>query len=139
MISVFIDANIFLEIFLAQKKKEKCVELLEKIKNGKIVAFTSNFIVFGVSLILEKYAKKPEEIKSVIENLFSIDNLKIYDLTPSDLIDATKLMKKYGLGLEDSLCLQGAVINNSERLVSFDKDFDKVTYIKRTEPSELLK
>ena len=64
--------------------------------------------------------------------------LSVYDLTPSDMIDATKIIKKYNLSLEDAYSLQGALINKVRRFVSFDKDFDKVKDVKRVEPRDIL-
>jgi predicted nucleic acid-binding protein len=42
---VFVDANIFLEIALGDKKSEECKSIIDEIREGKLVAYTSGFII----------------------------------------------------------------------------------------------
>ncbi|OGI15662.1 hypothetical protein A3K63_04490 [Candidatus Micrarchaeota archaeon RBG_16_49_10] len=136
--SVFVDVNIFVELFLEQEKQKECFDFFELINKNKLKAYTSDFIIFGSSLILERSGKKPSEIKKFLEDVFNIKGLTVYDLTPSDMINATKNMKNYNLSLEDAFSLQGALENKIKDFVSFDRDFDKVKIIKRVEPKDFI-
>ena len=135
---VFLDVNIFLELLLEQEGQEECLKFFNSIKDGKIEAYTSDFIIFGTTLILERNGKKPNEIKQFLEDVFSIKGLNLFILTPSDMINAAQNMKKYNLTLEDSYSLQGALVNKIKNFVSFDKDFDRVKPIERLEPKDFL-
>ncbi len=135
---VFLDVNIFVELFLEQRRQSECVTFFNLIRENQIKGYTSDFVIFGSSLVLERNGKKPNEIKQFLEDVFNIEGLTVCDLTPSDTIDATASMKKYDLSLEDAYSLQGAIVNKIKNFVSFDKDFDKVKEVERVEPKDLL-
>lgn len=135
---IFLDVNIFVELFLEQRRQSECVTFFNLIKENKIKGYTSDFVIFGSSLVLERNGKKPNEIKQFLEDVFNMEGLTVCDLTPSDMIDATRNMKKYNLSLEDAYSLQGAILNEIEKFASFDKDFDRVDKIKRVEPKDFL-
>ena len=134
-----LDANIFLEVELAQERAEECLDLLEKIKDGLITASVSDFTVDGIVLIMEQKGKDWKSIRKFLLSLFQYQGLIIYKSTTADKIAATDHMAAYSLDFEDSLTLQCALANNCSALVSFDKDFNSVKEIKRITPAEALR
>lgn len=47
-----IDTNIFLELFLNQKRADECEILLNKIANGEIEAVITSFTIYAIKAIL---------------------------------------------------------------------------------------
>jgi len=47
-------------------------------------------------------------------------------------------MKNYDLGFDDALALQAMKENRIKNIISYDKDFDKIPYVKRIQPESLL-
>ena len=44
---IFIDANIFLEVALGDKKTKECKKLLNNVNDGQSQAYTSDFIIYS--------------------------------------------------------------------------------------------
>ena len=131
---VFIDANIFLEVILKDEKNESCKNYLNKIKNNEIMAITSDFIIYTCLLQIERNIKDNEKLKKFILGINSLNGLEIIRPYLTDIHNAIKIANKESLDFDDSLvvsCMKSANIN---KLVSFDKHFDKVKTIKRIEP-----
>ena len=63
---VFIDANIFLEIILKDKKNEECKKFLKRIIDGEILGITSDFIVFTCLLQIQHKTKDLNKMKDFI-------------------------------------------------------------------------
>ena len=51
---------------------------------------------------------------------------------------ATNHMRDYGLDFDDALTLQAMKENRIDKIISYDKDFEKVPFIKRVQPENLL-
>jgi predicted nucleic acid-binding protein len=128
---MLIDTNIFLEILLEQKNTDKCKAFLREVFEGKTSAFISSFSIDTIALILTRSKVEPEKIKFFLSSLLSYKGLKIYYVRVNDRINCIDLMKNYNLDYEDALILQCCISTKSNRLVSFDKHFDKVKEIKR--------
>ncbi|MEW5955269.1 MAG: type II toxin-antitoxin system VapC family toxin [Candidatus Micrarchaeota archaeon] len=133
-----LDANIFLEVQLAQAKASECEELLEAVRKGTAEAVVSDFSIYTVALVMENNAKSPDEIKNFFASLFAYDGLRIHQLSNEDRVAATLLMQKHRLSLDDALVLQCAVASKASSLVSLDRHFDKVNEIKRLTPGQAL-
>jgi predicted nucleic acid-binding protein len=132
-----IDANIFIEISLSQKNSLKCESFLRKVRDGKINAVVSDFTVCGITIVLERCGKSWEDIRTFLVSLLHYKGLMIYSSSLADKINATTLMKKYSLDFEDSLTLQCALAAGANSLVSYDKDFGRVSEISLVTPSDV--
>lgn len=134
---VFVDANIFLEIFLKNNKIEDCKKFLEKSRLGDISTFTSDFIVY-TCLIQIQY--KTKEINNMNDFVIFINtlNLNILRLNIANIPRTVELMNKYKLDFDDALVVSFMKDNNIKTLISFDRDFDKVNIIKREEPIKYI-
>ncbi len=133
----FIDANTFLEIELADARKEECESLLEKVAQNKSIALTSDFILCSIliELIKKSTIKKARDFITFLETVKSIE---IYQPALKTLFIALNKMEKYDLDFDDALVVACMLENKIKTLVSFDKHFDKVKEIKRVEPGRIL-
>jgi len=128
-----IDANIFLEIELKQKRLHECKAYLKKVRDGEIDAITTNFIVDTVSILMDESGCDPAEIRMFNLSLLKYKGLGIYDLTMTDRIAATERMKQFKLDLDDATAYAAMMSMGIAEIVSMDKHFDKIPDIKRME------
>lgn len=129
-----IDANIFLEIELKQKRLHDCKAYLNKVRNGENKAITTNFIVDTISILMDYAGCDPTQIRTFNLSLLRYKGLSIYDLTMVDRISATEHMKRFNLDFDDATAYAAMTANGISEIVSMDKHFDKIPEIKRTEP-----
>ncbi|MBS3074814.1 type II toxin-antitoxin system VapC family toxin [Candidatus Pacearchaeota archaeon] len=134
----FIDANIFLEIQLADKKKEECKNFLRKVNGGEFSAITSNFIVYSSLLQIYNKFNSVERMKKFILSLSGIENLEIFAPNIEIILKTLDKMKEYNLDFDDALVVASMFANKIKKLVSFDKHFDKIKEIERIEPKDAL-
>ena len=134
----FIDANIFLEVFLKDRRWEEAMEFLFKVSTDEISCLTSDFIIFSIALNIQDKLKSTEYMKKFILSIGNMKGLKIARFTPSILLFTVSLMEKYNLDFDDSLQIAYMKAFGIREIVSFDSDFDKVTEIERVEPKDIL-
>ena len=135
---LFIDANIFLEVELDDKRSEECRELLLEIYNKRIKSITSDFIVYTCLIQLENKASVAY-MENFITFLDNMRNIEVHSPAYKTLYNAFETMKKYGLDFDDALVVSTMTSLGIKQLISFDKHFDKVKEIKRLEPVQFLK
>jgi len=134
---VLVDANIFLEVALDQEKADECQEFLDKIFEGKIKVFTTDFIIDSVILTLESKGAEIKQIKEFLLNLFASKGLTIFSPDFMDKVIALELSKDLKIDFEDSLVLVAMKALKIKELVSFDSDFDKIGWVKRITPDKI--
>ena len=130
----FIDANIFLELMLDDKKANICESFFEKIKNEETNFYTSDFIIYTCLLQIEQKIKSLKVMGEFIYFINNLNNLSILRPSIKDIYNSLHISKKYKLDFDDALVVSVMAENNIQNLISFDKDFDKVSMIKREEP-----
>ena len=130
----FIDANIFLELMLDDKKANICESFFEKIKNEETNFYTSDFIIYTCLLQIEQKIKSLKVMGEFIYFINNLNNLSILRPSIKDIYNSLHISKKYKLDFDDALVVSAMVENNIQNLISFDKDFDKASMIKREEP-----
>ena len=131
---LFIDANIFLEIIFADNKMKDCEEFLHKVRNDKINIFTSDYILCTCLMPIEKKSHLPDNLRKFMLILDNLNELEIMVPSPDAIYTAFEIMEKYKLDFDDALVVGTMKSLGIEKLVSFDKDFDKVKEIERVEP-----
>ncbi len=131
---VFLDANIFLEIALNDKKSEDCKKLLDEVMRGKIKAYTSDFIVYSCLLQIQFKTKETKQMKNFILFINSIDNLTILRPSLFDMEKAVEYKEKWKLDFDDGLVVSCMVNNGIKTLISLDSDFNKVPLIMKRIP-----
>jgi len=134
----FVDANIFLEVFLKDNRWEEARDFLNKLSKEEFKGVTSDFIVFSILLQIQDKAKSTDLMKDFITALGNIEGLKVAHFTYGILLKAMVLMEKYGLDFDDSLQVGFMESMGIKEIISFDKDFDRIPGIKRVEPRETL-
>lgn len=132
----FIDTNIFLEIELEDKRKEDCEILFRKILNEKEKGLVSDFIVYSILIELTEKStlKKAREFLNFLDIM---KNIEIFIPDKETLFSAMKFVEKYKLDFDDALVVSCMISNKIKKLVSFDKDFDRVKEIERIEPNQI--
>ena len=132
-----IDANIFLEVELGQERSEECEKLLDAVAQGKMQAVISDFHVDSIIIVMESHGIDHETIRKFLVSLTKYSGLQVYYSSLDDRIKATNYMRDHKLDFDDAFCVQCAIANQST-IISFDRDFDKVSNVKRLEPKDLL-
>lgn len=135
---MFIDANIFLEIQLGQSRSQECKIFLERADAGELRAFTSDFIVDSIVIIMENKGVRISRILRFLLALMASKGISIYNHPFTDRIFATEVMLKSGLTFDDSMVAVALKSLETERVVSFDTHFDDLKGIKRVEPKDLI-
>lgn len=133
-----IDANIFLELLLDQKRAEECEAFLELLQNGSVHGAITDFTIDSVVVVMESEGKRPADISLFLSSLLGYVSLEVYFLSLYDRIEATQHMQKFKLDFDDSTAYQAMKNLNVKQVVSFDRDFDKISGIERIEPEEAI-
>ncbi len=101
-------------------------------------AATTDFIIDSIVLIMEREGKKPSELSLFLSSLLGYKSLETYFLSLSDRIQATKHMQSFNISFDDSTAYQAMKNLRIDQTISFDKDFDRISDVKRIEPREVL-
>ena len=134
----FIDSSVFLYAFLKPKRplpenilrlKESAKRILTRIEEGEEVA-TTVVHVSEVANILESYISKAKSI-DYIEAILTKQTIHVYDVTPATYTEAVLRAREYLIGVNDALALVYMEMLGINEIYSFDKDFDKVKWVKR--------
>lgn len=139
MARVLIDANIFLELELKQSKFAECKEFLKRVSQGDIQATTTDFILDGIALVMEDRGSPPEDIRKFFASLTLYEGLSLYALDLKDRIIATEEMARTDSDFDDATSLAAMKRLGINRVVSYDRDFNKVRGITRLEPKSLIR
>ncbi len=133
-----VDANIFLELQLGQQKADICEKVLRKFSVGELEGLLVDFAIDTIVIVMENYGKGANEIRTFLSSLVGYKGLSIHFSSLIDRIMATNHMRDYGLDFDDALTLQAMKENRVDKIISYDKDFEKVPFIKRVQPENLL-
>jgi len=131
----FVDANIFLR-FLTKDDPQKglrCKKLLEKAQRGETELYTSHLVVAEVMWTLQsRYKLTREDIAEKMRVILEIGGLKVDSV--SLLQSALLLYEKAHISFIDAYNVVLMKAEGIKEVVSFDKDFDKLKFVKRIEP-----
>lgn len=134
----FIDTNIFLRPIVKDdfRKVQECEKILEKVKEGEIIAFTSNIVLAELMWVCNSFYKiKKQEIVKILKGISNFKNLKIIDNFNSKV--AIKLYEKHSIKFIDALIASNPdILDKTMAIISYDKDFDKINII-RKEPKQI--
>jgi len=133
-----VDANIFLEVELGQRKADACGKVLRRFHRGELEGVVLDFAVDTIVVTMENYGKNWSEIRTFLSSLLGYKGLLIHFSTLLDRIIATNYMKNFGLDFDDALALGAMKENGIGNIISYDKDFDTVSGVKRILPENLL-
>ena len=128
---IFIDANIFLEIFLKDSKSEECKAFLNSLQERDRQALTTDFILYSCILQIQNKLKSVDSIKNAIIFFNSYPNLKVIRPAIYDIFSAVEIIEKEKLDFDDSLVVACMRTYGIEKLASLDRHFDKIRNIER--------
>ena len=135
----FLDTNIFLRPIVKDSPKatQDCKELFQRIKAGKIDAFTSNLVLIEIHWVLKRfYQMQKGDLLKILRGIYKLKHLKIENR--ENLGKAIESYEKHNVKLVDAVIASHPGILNKEIIViSYDKDFDKLGVL-RKEPKDLL-
>ena len=86
---------------------------------------------------MEREGKKPSDLSLFLSSLLGYKSLHVQHLSLYDRIEATRYMESFKLDFDDSITYQAMKNLNVNHVVSFDKDLDRITSLKRLEPKEV--
>jgi|SRR3989339_546224 len=126
-----IDTNIFLEVLLSRKNKDKCSSFLKEVQEGNIKAIMTDFSLHSLLVLMESFGKL-KELKEFLIIISQFKGLMIYNTTIEDELKIIDISINSKLDFDDAVQYYTAK-ENSASIVSYDKDFDKLD-VKRIEP-----
>jgi uncharacterized protein len=131
----YIDSNVFIYPVIyqteAQQKAKKAKEILHKIENGELSAYTSTLTWDEVVWVVSRVMGRNDGIAQG-RKLLGFPNLKFINPDENVLTQAQTLIDKYKLSPRDSIHVASALVRNIKAVISDDTDFDQVQEIKRT-------
>ncbi len=133
-----IDANIFLEVELGQKKGEPSRRLLKRFENGELEGYITDFHIDAIVIVMENYNKTGKEIAIFLSSLLKYSGLSIIEISLSSKINSTEIMDMYDLDFDDALICQSMKEKNLKKLISYDSHFDNLNFIDRITPDKLI-
>lgn len=138
MNSIFIDANIFLEVQLDQDRAEECKKLLKFLEDSEDVLWTNSFLLFSMLLTIQHKTGDLGKCKELVTIINSYKGIRIYNPGPSAVINALNLQEEYELDFDDALVLSSMDQLNISGIVTFDRDFEEIDRIDILSPQEAL-
>ncbi len=135
METFFIDSNVFFYAKIMDKEYGKdCARILNAIADGGLKAVTSSLTIIEIANALRKYGLG-SEVKKVVDALFSLD-LNVFSVDPVDVRIAAEIFEEIGISPYD--CTHVAIMKKAKtnKIISADKEFDKIPWIKRLDPKD---
>ena len=135
----FLDANVFIYAYYKPKRelteeqkimKEKAKEIIRRINDGEEDVVTTVVHLSEVCNILKR-AMKLHDLQTFLIGLYSMDNVKIVDVSKDMYFTAIGLMDEFKLDPNDCLAVLVMEQEGINEIYTFDKGFDNVGWIKR--------
>ena len=132
---IFIDTNIFIRFFVVDNSEEhkKVEKFFNDVVCGNTKYFTNTMVITEIVWVLGKYYK--------MEKNHVCENIRLILDTPNILIKEIKILhntveifEKQNIDFIDAYNYSYSLMSNSNEIMSYDKDFDKLDMIKRIEP-----
>ena len=131
----FIDTNIFLRYLTKDdpSKYDKCREIFKKAIEGKITLVTSGMVIAELIWTLLSYYKIAKaDIVEKVTIIVTTENLYIPD--KNIIADALVLYSRKNIDYIDAYNAVFMKYHGLDKIYSYDRDFDAIEGIKRTEP-----
>ncbi|HLC60163.1 MAG TPA: type II toxin-antitoxin system VapC family toxin [Candidatus Nanoarchaeia archaeon] len=128
---IFIDANIFLEIFFDDAKAEVCEKFLKSLNADEKIGYTSDFLIYACIIVMENKYKDTKRMENALIFFKNCPNLKIVRPSFDELNYAIEISKIEKLDFDDSLVVACMRNYGIKGLASLDRHFDKVKGIEK--------
>ncbi len=129
----FIDSNVFFYAKVFDREYgDACARVLGKIEKGELEATTSTLVVVELANALRKHGLS-DEVKDVVDAVFSLD-IRVFEVDSLDVRTAARIYDEFRVSPYD--CVHAAVMKKAgvDEIISADKDFDKIDWIRRRDP-----
>lgn len=134
----FIDTNIFVRYLTGDDaaKSEACYRLFQRVQTGEESVTTAEVIIAEVAYVLSSpslYHLANDEIAARLSPILSLRNFQLrYKRT---YLRALDIYSNYpALDFKDALAVAHMERQRISEIVTYDRDFDRVPGVKRTEP-----
>ena len=135
----FLDTNVILRYLTRddEAKAEACYRLFQSVKNGEEELFTCEAIVTEVVYVLSSrragYRLSHDDIRARLVPILSLRGLRL--LHKRVYVRALDIYASSpSLDFEDALAVAHIERQGITEIVSYDRDFDRVVQVQRTEP-----
>ncbi len=135
----FLDTNVILRYLTRddESKAEACYQLFQRVKLGEEELFTCEAVVTEVAYVLSSprapYRLSHEEVRDRLLPILTLRSLRLPQkrvyLRALDLYASAPF-----LDFEDALAVAHMEHRGLTEIVSYDRDFDRVTGLQRIEP-----
>jgi len=130
----YIDSNIFFYARIMDKRYgETCSKILKGIFRGEIEAVTSVLTPIEVANALRKHGVSREDVRNTIDAMLSLD-MEIYETDMIDIAEAIRISEEFDISPHDAVHIAIMKKAGVTRIISADKDFDRITGIERIDP-----
>ena len=133
---VYLDSNVFFYAKIMDRVFGKsCSNVLRKVASGTMEASTSALVAVEVANALRKYGLS-REVTAEIRAIFSL-GIDVYHLDATDVQEAGEIFGEAKIGPYD--CAHAAIMrrNGLKEIISADKEFDQLKWLKRLDPRSL--
>lgn len=134
---MYIDSNIF--IFAATdsgKKGKDCRKIIDSIDREEIICSASYLVIDEVMWILKKKFNKKFSIK-LIKRILSLP-IKWIDINRPVIVKMIEMLENTKLDPRDAIHISSMKENGVSTIISEDKDFDKISSIKKLNSSKFV-
>ena len=129
----YIDSNVFFYAKIRDRTfGDSCLRVMQQIASGELKASISALVPIEVANAMRKYGLR-KEIPDEVRAIFSL-GIDVYPIGEPEAREAAEIFKKVDINPYD--CLHAAVMKNNAlgEIVSADKEFDKLDWLKRRDP-----
>ena len=138
MDELFIDTNVFFYAFGAEHRyKEACGRIMQAIETGTMRACTSSEVLQEILYRNFHIGRGTEGIR-IAKHLLKYFP-RILSIRKAEIERGVRLLEKYNqLLVRDAIHVAAMVENNITKILSADRDFDRITEIERIDPLEII-
>ncbi len=132
-----IDANIILRFVTADhpEMSPRCRDLFARVQEGEEIVFLPEAALADTVWTLRSFYKWPaDRIGSFVGDLLALDGVRMQ--REELVLDAMALFEKGGVDFSDALIAAEMSTEDLTEIYSYDRDFDRIADLTRTEPGE---
>jgi len=134
---IFLDTSVFIR-FLTQDdaiKYDECKILFEHIQEGVLRPYISQVVILEIIFVLTRlYSFPKQQVLEAMKEVHQLRNITVIEKT--DTKKALSLFSIHAIKYQD--CLIATQLPSNTTLVTYDKDFDKLTHIDFVTPKNLV-
>ncbi|MBI2465559.1 PIN domain-containing protein [Candidatus Shapirobacteria bacterium] len=127
-----IDSNVWIRLAEGQVG---VVEFVKFVRDGSKQFYLPGIVVAEIEWVLRSvYKRETTQIIEFVDSIVGMNNLVVFsDININKSLD---YFRKYNIKMIDAMI--ASIMDGSDMIVSYDRDFDKLPGIKRVEPKDLL-